>query len=846
MNKGENSYISFAGTWLGDVVFTPRLFKKSVYTALNDKSLKSKGSFEQHRFVGNLLLETIKSEKEGTFILPAVVDFIGAVRKTLLPSYHFGSFEIFLDNYAKLEPKEDLLIRGKIVGRVIPRLEYQAFFPIGTGGSFNGSHFSVAHFSPDIDTVIASFHGFLDAFAAKVGKGLHHWQVPNGPPAGSIEVENLFYKPLGRDVFDALVKTSRELSLTSLDLVSQKNIIMKTLGESSIGVNHDRVKNSVIVVDENGEYIADWRAVDYDEVRMIINNFQLTLRSFEQALYMVVVKFLLKKGDLKQEVSTILNKSFLHYFHEGLHQSSCREKLNQFIIEVLGFKNGLAESISVFLHSTESLKKLSADLNALDNNLHIERSLHLYHQELSNYFTFLDSLEVAIAVKRKVLKLKPVIVSHLDDYHTIARKMEGYAHLTVVHQDQSGMTPLGVIHAMDIKGSSLATVSMRDFSNNDEMDKPPFMDIVSCIDHHKSDFKTNLPSLVLVSDAQSTNSTVARINIAINDRYSSGGYSKTEVEAQIKEIAANLTAPGNVRLLKRLLSKKEAIAKGSIYYVSKEKEFFDYYHFLFAILDDTDLLTKVTPVDVYIVASLLNRMKSLMLGREVEIVDFDDLDSDSLDFANQAAKKLLQSHDLYSLYNDIYAKKEQRVEEMLKKAVGAEELSFFQDTKIIGKYAQIGQCKLFSCNHATFHKKKQEIQKKWLERCKEHAIDNPSLLLFIFMISTTDSSEDLFSGAKEANSKLRDEIWICSVKGNRESTVKAGRFIKNLVQSPKVYPQNVELALHGEFSDFADGMIKISSRVQVRISGSTKDPFAELTVDLKSLKSRKLDIAPYI
>ena len=846
MNKGEKSYISFDGTWLGDAVFSPQLFKESIYTALNDKSLKNKGSFEQHRFVGNLLLEEIKAAKEGTFLLPAVIDFIGAVRKILLPTYHFASFEVFLDNYAKLEPKEDLFLRGKIVGRYIPRNEYQAFFPVGTGKSFNGSHFAVAHFSPDIDTVIASFHGFLDAFAAKVGKGIHYWQVPNGPPLGSIEVDNLFYKPLGNDIFDVLVKTSRELSLTSLDLVSQEHIIIKHLSESSIGVNHDRVKNSVIVIDGNGGYVADWRAVDYDEVRMVINNFQLTLRSFEQALYMVIVKFLLKKGDLKKGISDILNKRFLDYFHIGLHQSSCMEKLNLFIVEILGFKKGLDQTIGEFLESTDKLQTLSSNLHALEGSANIENSLQLYHKQLLDYFSYLDSLEIAIAVKRKVLQLKPVTLSHLDDYHTIAAKMEGYAHLTVVHEDKTGLTPLGVIHAKDIKRQSLATVSMRDFSNNDEMDKPSFMDIVSCIDHHKSDLKTNVPSLVLVSDAQSTNSTVAKINMSINDRYSSHGYNTKEIEDQIKQVSANLAVTSNVRILKRLLSKKEVVAKNSIYFISKDKEFLDYTHFLFAILDDTDLLTKVTAFDVYVVAGLMNRMKSLMVGREVEIVDFDDLDADASDFAEQAAKKLLQSHDLYSLYSDNYAKKEKRVEEILKKATTTEEVSFFQDTKVIGKYAEIAQCKLFSSNHATFHKKKNEIQKYWLERCKEHAIDNASLSIFIFMVSTMDSAEDLFSGAKETSSKLRDEIWITCVEGNRESQERANRFIKNLMQSPKVYPQHVDLVLHGHLCNLEEAMKRVSTRVQVKTNAPTKGALAELYVEIKSLKSRKIDIAPYI
>ena len=39
-------------------------------------------------------------------------------------------------------------------------------------------------------------------------------------------------------------------------------------------------------------------------------------------------------------------------------------------------------------------------------------------------------------------------------------------------------------------------------------------------------------------------------------------------------------------------------------------------------LDDTDLLTKISRVDVECMASLLNRLKSLTMKKEVEIVFF--------------------------------------------------------------------------------------------------------------------------------------------------------------------------------------------------------------------------------
>ena len=845
MSKGSKSYISFEGSWLGDVVFTPQLFKKSVYDKLKDKSLKTMSSFEKHRFVGAAILEEVQLASSGDFLLPAIVDFIESVRETLLSSYNFSSFELYLDNYASIAEKDMLLIRGKIVGRFVPRGEYQAFFPIGMKKNFKGSHFSVAHFSPDVDTVIASFHGFLDAFAAKVGTGVHYWKVPLGPPIGCIEIDNLFYKAFGESVFDVLATKSRDMSLISMDLVSQKNIIKKKLSDKSVGINQKRSEKSVIVTDDEGQYLADWRAVDYDEVRIVVNTFGLMLREFEKCVYMIAVEHLLNNTEMSKLMDKLLAKSLQSFFLSDSSDTLTAELMNLFIDKVLGLSDGLSASANDFLSSTPILKSALSALEGMKTKADVEKSLSVLHESFKDYFAYLDTFEVALAVKRLVLNIESKYLSHVDSYETIRQKMEGFSHLTVVHEENDRATPLGVIHDRDVKGKSLATASLRDFSNDDEMDRAKYIDVISCIDHHKSDIKTNQPSRVLISDAQSSNSMVARLNIEINQKYSTGGYTPKEVNEQIEALSQSFDTNDKMRLMKRLLSKKEALSNDSLYFISREKEFLDYYHFLFAILDDTDLLTKVTSYDVHIVCDLINTLKSLMVKKEVEVVNFDDLDSEDSNFAKNAARKLLASHDLYSLYNDNFIKKEVKVEEVLKKATTLHEVPFFQDTKIIGKYAQIGQFKLYASNHTTFHKRKAEIQKHWLKRCQEAAKEHAGLSVFIFMVSTLDSAEDLFSGAEQGEYQEKDEIWVSCLEDNRDAYEKARRFISNFLKSPRVFPQTLDMQLHGKLSDLQDAIGKISSRISVH-PHKGKKPLAELYVDLKSIKSRKSDIAPCI
>jgi len=66
-------------------------------------------------------------------------------------------------------------------------------FPIGMGKRYAGSHYVTAHSSPDLDTTVASFWGWIDAFGARVSEGLHLWNVPGGMPSSHIEMGMLFF-----------------------------------------------------------------------------------------------------------------------------------------------------------------------------------------------------------------------------------------------------------------------------------------------------------------------------------------------------------------------------------------------------------------------------------------------------------------------------------------------------------------------------------------------------------------------------------------------------------------------------------------------------------------------------
>src|SRR3990167_10397171 len=291
-------YISFEGKHLGDIRFCPKEFSSDIYKEIDSEAFKKLGHFEQHERVNKILLAAIQGAEKEVFLLPQVIAYITHVRK-ILTTYHLTSFEFWLNQYALLSEEEKMEVRGKIVGKGIPRSEYQNFFPLQKGEYFPGSHYSCAHRSPDLDTTTASFACFLSAFGARVGEGRHHWMVPGGPPQESIEIELFFKKALGESLFLVAGSNSTKLMISALDLISQHNIVRKKPSEAIYGIDPDRKKQAVILVDEQGCYLDDWRSTDVDPVRFVVSRFRAFLFEYQNA-FMVGVTSLFSKKILTQ------------------------------------------------------------------------------------------------------------------------------------------------------------------------------------------------------------------------------------------------------------------------------------------------------------------------------------------------------------------------------------------------------------------------------------------------------------------------------------------------------------------------------------------------------------------
>jgi hypothetical protein len=748
-----------------------RQFKTKQFAKLIDR--------KRSEWINRVLLELIQKEAEPCFLLPAVLEYIRKVEDLkLLQHYSFNSFELWLNHFSNLSAEENERIRGKIAGKWIPRREYQDLFPLGLGKVYEGSHFVTAHHSPDLDTTVASFWGWVDAFAARVGSGLHVWNLPGEP--SQIEIRLLFFDYFGRSIFSHLSKNRTALICTGNDLMTQQRVSRKMLHESIVGVEHDRDQHAIVVVDQEGFYLGDWRATDAEEVGQLIGLLIGCLRWFENSLIIHFTSLFAKERLMKDEVLSVLRPLYELKIQdcEPIRELTINQKRNlqHLFLHVFQMKQGLEitfEELSRALAQCNypsfscmeaCMKRMQkAQLFHRVGTLTEKRSLlfrflsemiQTVHEEISLLRRHLEQFKIALAIKKDVYQHLPTFVTVRSDVEEIRAKMGTHTHLTVVYPDQGKFYPVGVIRGTDVRKNFLGSVSLRDFSNREEMMIPPYLEIISIIDHHKSAITTYTPSLALIGDVQSSNTLTAECAMQINDRYSLGGLTPIQIEQQLKQAQTE----GSIALQQRLLLRKNNVARIGTRFVHPERESLEYLHFLYAILDDTDLLTKVTMRDVQVCAALLNRLRSFALEEEVEVLSIDQLLH--MNSAKKAAEALLQTEEMYALYRKPYEHRERDLNHAIRLAAQHRSSDFFLDTKEQNGCCRVGQTKLFTKNISLFAKHAEALRTTWVTKAMEVHKQHPELDLHLHMISTIASAEEVFQGTTHQPKNHRDELWF--------------------------------------------------------------------------------------
>jgi len=612
------------------------------------------------------------------------------------------------------------------------------------------------------------------------------------------------------------------------------------------------------------------------QVIMLLNN---SLRWFENNLHTKIISLFAKEHLSLQDLPGFVKEVFGIKIRESGTAQEFTEKqqryMDGFLCKVLGVEKGLDATFAQF---AGAMKALSLDdfqdcldqLEALSkSNLfdkkgvlvedrpkifhHLEEIIEVLDRAIQGIRFYTERLEVALNIKTHVFGYLPQVVSYRADVDELRSKMGNYPYLTVTSRDEDDkMIPLGVVRARDLQEPILGTVTLRDFCNRDETKIPSYFEVISVIDHHKTVLNTSSAPVVYISDAQSSNSVVAQLAFEMNDKYSTGGMSPNEIQEQLHAMQKDLDTPSGKRVFQKLLQRLSIALNvehsSHAYFVDPLREFVEYLHFLYAILDDTDLLTKVSKRDVECVASLLNRLKSLMLGEEVEILFFDDLEQNG-DFVEMAAARILQHPDMYSLYRKIYLAKEHLVEENLVLCAGSKESSLFVDTKLQNSCVRIGQTKMFANNFASYEKYADKMRESWAKQSREFFVDRREFDLHLHMISTIKGAEDLFSGAG-GDYHHKDELWAW-IPMTEQSIEHLKGFLNAFRSSPQIkkYQKDLEVELlgsqAGELSKiFKESFLDIPHKISLKKGKGLS--LAILRYPAGAINSRKAMISPYL
>lgn len=856
------------GDWKWEIHSFPNL--DALFQEFQTPDFKNLSTRKRFGFVNQTLLNLIQVFPEPSFLLPAVIEYLDRVNREqcLVEPLTFTLFEFWLNHFSKLSEQENARIRGKIAGKWIPRESYQIFFPIGMNKYFPGTHFVSAHMSPDADTMIASFWGWVDAFATRIGMGQHIWSLPGGPPESPVTL--IFQEIFGIAAFSVTARTAMALTLSAIDLVTQKNFAKEIASTAISTLDHGSNEKAVILVDGHENYLGDWRSTDVELVRQIVILFKACLRWYENRLHTLLISLFanetVRLNHIDAFLSEILNITF--EMSDPAKDFSVEQKhlLHLFMTKGLKIPQGLTASFSSLIsvlkkpighNLTELLDALAAlktgslfdtDGFLIENRPKIFRVLETIIQQLNKTIfaicNYVERLDIVMRIKTDVLETPHPYLTMHTDVEEIRLKLKNFDYLTVVIPDENGkFYPLGVVWAHDIRNPILGTVSFRDFCNQDEVKMASYLSIISVVDHHKTSLATNSPPLAIIGDVQSCNVLIAEQSMLLNDRYSLNGMNAESIKTQVHALHNESLSPANLRLSQRLIHRQMALQSGLDYYIHPYREFTEYLTFLHAILDDTDLLTKVSNRDVECVAQLLNRMKSLQCKQEVELVNFDGIPRDQF-FAKAAARKILQDPDMYSLYRKSYALREKEVEINLK--LGAEGLpsSIFLDTKEQNGCCRVGQTKMFSSNIPTFQRTANPLRHRWASAAQEIFNDRPEVDLHMHMVSTIINAGEVYGNQQEVF-KHRDEIWFW-IPATQQSQNHLAIFLSAFQAAPEVINNEINLELLGANMEEVE---KIFSQnfLALPITKSEQDVrLAVLHFKAGSINSRKSMITPYL
>ncbi|MDD7984321.1 hypothetical protein PQO01_05095 [Lentisphaera marina] len=859
---------------IGDAIFEKMSFENTddIISNFCTQEFLNKSSIIRNELVNKTLLELIEAAPRNSFLLREVIDYAAKITEShiLDGKFNITAFERWLNQHSGLNEAEQFVIRGKISGKHIPRDEYQLFFPIGHDKYYPNSHYITAHNPPDLDSTTGSFIGWLDAFSCKVGQTLTVWNVPQGEPSPLIA--HFFNKIFTPNVFSRVAKHKSLISPVAMDIVNQHKLIRVTGNSNIRDFQHERNTNHIIVVDEDGFYLGDWRVSDVDTVGRIQRLLNMTIHSYEKVLISSFTSLMSRDTVTHQDIKSYLDTSFnanlgdSQMSFQRYHHQDC-ELLDLYLKKVLKLEHGSKTTFLEFFRFMDEVSQSTYcefvdHMNSFLAPENFDFKNEVFTLARSKIFStfnkafdklsdsiqsgrnYYDRMDLALAVKKEVLGNTPNYVSTKAEPTEIKQKLRGYQHVTVCFLDKKQrIIPVGVIHRSDMLNDSLGSVTLRDFCNSDEIKIAPSVRTISAIDHHRSEMNSRECMTITIADVQSVNVLLAEQAFTINDRYGCQNQSLHSIEEQMEELRnqENLNQE-DFGVLNRLVQKKQAIYKSGVkYFINPERELIEYSLMLNAIIDDTDLFNKCAWRDLTSIANLVNRMKSIVCRKEIQVLSIDKYNRSSKADLKAAINEFLNNEDVMSFYKNIFDHREVLISQWL--ADPKDHFYCYEDRKIQNEFCAISQLKIFPNNRKCFTQHRDSLLESWLNSNEAVARKSSVVDFFLQMNSTIETND-------QKDDAGCDEVWIRINSHSEQAESRLRIFFSAFTQSRK-YPDSIEeVIIEGANTNDNKALTQII-RNDLKLPFTVKDNGEKrsiicLKIKQSSLNSRKADITPFL
>lgn len=238
-------------------------------------------------------------------------------------------------------------------------------------------------------------------------------------------------------------------------------MVRKHTHDLALSFDHERQRNAVVLTDNEGFYLGDWRTIDVEGVRQIVMSLNNCLMWFESNLHIELISCFAEKKVTVDKVSKQV-RSLL-----GMKIDECHpvkelppkqlQFVNDYLIKVLGVEKGIASSFEEFALSIEKTEivnftQIITWLRSLlqselfdkegiltENRPQIFNQLEILVKMLSDAFrairNYVDSLNIAFRIKTEVFGFTPQYLSHRTDIEEIRSKIADYSYLTVNQTD---------------------------------------------------------------------------------------------------------------------------------------------------------------------------------------------------------------------------------------------------------------------------------------------------------------------------------------------------------------------------------------------------------------------------